>query len=75
MFIGQLYEDESLMLNAHDSFDLLYNWPPNIELLLNNSLLERIYIYFLILTHLAYVANAVRRCNIVLALERRYKYM
>ena len=24
-------------------FDLLYNWPPNSELLLNNSLLELIY--------------------------------
>ena len=28
---------------ARSWFDLLYNWPPNSELLLNNSLLELIY--------------------------------
>ena len=27
----------------HSLFDLLYNWPPNSELLLNKSLLELIY--------------------------------
>ena len=37
-------------------FDLVYNWLPNSELILNNSLLELI--YFLISTHLAYRANA-----------------
>ena len=29
--------------HLHSWFDLLYNWPPNSELLLNNSLLELIY--------------------------------
>ena len=28
-------------------FDLLYNWPPNIELLLNNSRLELIYVFII----------------------------
>ena len=32
-----IYSDSNLW------FDLLYNWPPNSELLLNNSLLELIY--------------------------------
>ena len=34
---------------ARSWFDLLYNWTPNSELLLNNSLLELI--YFLIIQH------------------------
>ena len=25
LFVGQLYEDKSLTLHAHDQFDLLYN--------------------------------------------------
>ena len=40
-FVGQLYEDKPLMPTVW--FDLLYNWPPNSELLHNNSLLELIY--------------------------------
>ena len=39
LFVSQLHEDKSLMLQ----FSLLYYWPPNSELLLNNSLLELIY--------------------------------
>ena len=36
-------KDKSSENSARSWFDLLYNWPPNSELLLNNSLLELIY--------------------------------
>ena len=32
-------------MSARSLFDLLYNWPQNSELLLNNSLLEPIYFF------------------------------
>ena len=42
LFVGQLYKDKSLALRARDLI-FFYNWPPNSELLLKNSLLELIY--------------------------------
>ena len=38
LFVGQLYKIKQTGA-ARSWFDLLYNWPPNSELLLNNSLL------------------------------------
>ena len=35
----------SSCMSARLWFDLLYNWPPNIELLLNNTMLELIYFF------------------------------
>ena len=45
---------------ARSWFDLLYNWPPNSEVLLNNSLLELI--YFLILN------TAPKACPILIVI-------
>ena len=34
LFVGQLYEDKSLTLQACDLIFILYNWPPNSKFLL-----------------------------------------
>ena len=47
LFVGQLYE-EKITRAARSWFDLLYNWPPNSELLLNKSLLELIFFLYII---------------------------